>query len=205
MISKGLKRLNSITYPRKKILFLGYDQNETIIIENLIKNNCEVWHTKEKILKPFDKFDFVISYGYRYLLKNEIIDTLKIPIINLHISYLPWNRGAHPNFWSFYDKSISGVTIHLIDEGVDTGPILFQKIIDFSESENTFRKTYKRLHDEIEKLFLDNMEKIILKNYETYPQKGLGTFHLKTDLPNSFRGWDTIIDKEIKRLKDLKK
>ena len=125
-----------------------------------------------------------------------------MPIINLHISYLPWNRGAHPNFWSFYDKSVSGVTIHLIDEGVDTGPILFQKIIDFSESENTFRMTYERLNYEIEKLFLNNMEKIISKNYETYPQNGLGSFHLKKDLPISFRGWDTIIDKEIKRLKD---
>ncbi len=204
-MSQGINRLNSIISPRKKILFLGYDQNETIIIEKLINSNCEVWHTKEKILKPLYNYDSVISYGYRHILKNEIIDSLKTPIINLHISYLPLNRGAHPNFWSFYDKSISGVTIHLIDEGVDTGPILFQKIIDFDESENTFRKTYKRLNDEIEKLFLKNMENIISKNYKTYPQKGLGTFHLKTDLPYSFRGWDTIINEEIKRLKDLKK
>ncbi len=203
MITEGLKKLNTINNPRKKILFLGFDQNETLIIEELIKSNCEVWHTKAKIQSPFyKKYDFVISYGYRYLLRKDIIESLNVPIINLHISYLPWNRGAHPNFWSFYDKSVSGVTIHLIDEGVDTGPILFQKIIDFSESENTFRMTYERLNYEIEKLFLNNMEKIISKNYETYPQNGLGSFHLKKDLPISFRGWDTIIDKEIKRLKD---
>ncbi len=62
----------------------------------------------------------------------------KISIINLHISFLPWNRGAHPNFWSFYDDTPKGVTIHLIDEGIDTGAIIYQKEITFDRNEKTF-------------------------------------------------------------------
>ena len=38
----------------------------------------------------------------------------------MHISYLPFNRGAHPNYWSFKDNSPKGVTIHFIDNGIDT-------------------------------------------------------------------------------------
>ncbi|MCL0081308.1 hypothetical protein M1N64_03665 [Peptococcaceae bacterium] len=41
--------------------------------------------------------------------------------INLHISFLPWNRGADPNFWSFIENAPVGVSIHYLDEGIDTG------------------------------------------------------------------------------------
>ena len=76
--------------------------------------------------------------------------------INLHISYLPFNRGAHPNFWSFVDNSPKGVTIHEIDEGLDTGPIIHQKKLSFNikkKESDTFFKTYKILNNEIQKLF----------------------------------------------------
>jgi len=41
--------------------------------------------------------DFIISYGYRHLLPQEVIDEFPGRAINLHISMLPWNRGADPN------------------------------------------------------------------------------------------------------------
>ena len=71
--------------------------------------------------------DLIVSFGYRHILRSDFINKCGCPIANLHISYLPFNRGAHPNFWSFYDDTPSGVSIYLIDEGIDTGPILFQK------------------------------------------------------------------------------
>lgn len=86
-----------------------------------------------------------------------------MPIINLHISYLPGNRGAHPNFWSFYDETPSRVSIHLIDTGIDTGPILFQKYVDFNQDEKAFSQTYKKLVIEIEKLFIENIQKEIAR------------------------------------------
>ena len=48
-----------------------------------------------------NSFDFIVSYGYRHILSKNILDLLPNKIINLHISYLPYNRGADPNFWSF--------------------------------------------------------------------------------------------------------
>ena len=45
------------------------------------------------------------------------------------MSFLPYNRGSHPNFWSFIDDTPKGITIHEIDEGADTGNIVFQKKI----------------------------------------------------------------------------
>ena len=52
------------------------------------------------------------------------------------MSYLPYNRGAHPNFWSFVNNTVKGVTIHEIDQGIDTGKIILQKSIKFDLKKN---------------------------------------------------------------------
>ena len=127
-------RINEIEKPTKKILFLGYNQSQTKLIDALVANNCIVDHTEEKI-EATKGYDCVVSYGYRHILKQNVIDGFDCPIFNLHISYLPYNRGAHPNFWSFYDNTPSGVTIHLIDSGVDTGQIVKQKYVNFQQSD----------------------------------------------------------------------
>ena len=93
-----------------------------------------------------------------------LVNNCGCPIINLHLSYLPFNRGAHPNFWSFYENTPSGVSIHLIDAGIDSGPILFQKEIKF-KNEITFIQTYNRLFIEMENLFILNIDLILQKKW----------------------------------------
>jgi len=188
--------------PTKRVLFLGYTSDQTKIIDDLINANCEVWHTQEKIETTLG-FDFVITYGYRQVLKNSIIESSDAPIINLHISYLPWNRGAHPNFWSFFDCTPSGVSIHLIDEGVDTGPILYQRYVNFSKDQTTFSQTYKQLILEVEMLFKENLKEIISGSYNPLIQRRKGTYHKAADLPNEFSGWDSNIQDEVRRVDSL--
>ena len=136
--------VNQILKPIIRVLFLGYNEQQTEIITRLMERNCKVWHAQDQI-DSIDGYDLVISFGYRHILSKEVIGSGNAPMVNLHSSYLPWNRGAHPNFWSFYDDTPSGVSIHLIDEGVDTGPILYQKYVDISGEDKTFSQTYKKL------------------------------------------------------------
>ena len=192
-------RLNESSPDGVKVLFLGYRQDQTGIMEGLIKKGCEVWHAENKI-QTTAGFDLVVSFGFRHILKQDVIKSSPAPIINLHISYLPYNRGAHPNFWSFFEGTPSGVSIHLIDEGIDTGPILFQRYVNFSSEEKTFAQTYQRLIREIETLFLENIDVIVSKSFEPRPQRGRGTYHRLADLPREFAGWDSVIDAEISRL-----
>jgi len=184
-----------------KITFLGYSKNVTRLIYELEQRNCLVQYFERKVdLSDIQNSDLIVSYGYSYILKSDFIDNCGCPIINLHIAYLPYNKGAHPNFWSFYDGTPSGVSIHLIDSGIDTGPILYQKKVKFYQ-EKTFVDTYKRLKKEIEDLFIENIQFIIKKEWTERKQVGKGTLHYIKDLPKEFRGWDTLIDYEIKRLK----
>jgi methionyl-tRNA formyltransferase len=194
-------QLNFIKNPASRILFLGYSQKETILIKKLIDANCEVFHTSHKI-KKIAGFDLVVSYGYRHILPEIIIQSSSAPIINLHASYLPWNRGAYPNFWAHYDQTPSGVSIHLIDEGIDTGPIIYQKMLFFDTKKITFIQSYNYLKSELEFLFIDNIDNIIRNNFIATPQILQGTHHNKLDLPADFLGWDKIISEEILRLKN---
>lgn len=183
----------------KRVLFLGYTREQTTLVDELVNSNCEVWHTQEKI-QSTEGFDFVISFGYQHILMKSIIESSKAPIINLHISYLPWNRGAHPNFWSFFDCTPSGVSIHLIDEGVDTGPILYQRYVNFVKEQTTFSLTYKQLILEIESLFRENPPSIIAGNYKPMAQRRQGSYHKVADLPSEFSCWDSNIQDEVRRI-----
>jgi methionyl-tRNA formyltransferase len=187
----------------KKILFLGYTQKETSLIDYLINSKNEIWFNDDPI-EFLNGYDLIISYGYRHIISGQAIASANCPIINLHISYLPWNRGAHPNFWSFYDETPSGVSIHRIDAGIDTGPTLFQKKLHFNKKKYTFSDSYKILRIEIENLFKLNFEKILSGNYSLKYQKESGTFHKKSDLPCEFRGWNENIYEEIDRLHNIK-
>ena len=194
-----MKRYNEIENPTKRILFLGYSESQTKIIDALITNNCLVDYTDDKI-EPVAGYDYVISYGYRHILKQNVIDGFGCPIFNLHISYLPYNRGANPNFWSFYDNTPSGVTIHLIDGGVDTGPIVMQQYVNFSKSDDTFAKTYTVLVERIESLFLEFLPLLITDDWKARKQRGVGTHYYVRDLPLNLSGWNSNIEEELERL-----
>lgn len=202
---KNINSLRLVNSKKKdsicKLLFLGYSEVNTALIKKLTEYNCEVWHTSEKITSS-EGFDIVVSYGYRHILSKDFINKSKAPVINLHISYLPWNRGAHPNFWSFYESTPCGVTIHLIDEGIDTGAIIYQKEIVFDAKINTFSETYLQLKREIEKLFLANINSIINKTFPLKIQSGGGSYHSASDLPENFQGWGSNIKDEISRLQN---
>jgi len=194
---------NKFKKDKKSILFLGYDKKQSSIISFLEKKGCFVENKKTK-LSEITNHDFIISFGYKHIIEKEILEKLKVPVINLHISYLPWNRGSHPNFWSFYESTPSGVTIHEIDNGVDTGSIIFQKLLKFNTKKLTFEESYKKLIFEIEELFKSNIDLILNKNYKTKAQIGKGSHHKTKDLPKEFSGWDSNIYNEINRLWNIK-
>jgi methionyl-tRNA formyltransferase len=184
----------------KNVLFLGSGEQQSIIVEQLKIKGCNVFQIDTKISEIENQIDLVISFGYRYILDKSLLKTSKIPKINLHISYLPWNRGAHPNFWSFWDNTPSGVSIHIIDSGIDTGPILYQKQVIIDPKIESFSSSYQKLNSEILSLFLANLDSILRCKFVEIPQRGRGSFHYQRALPKDFSGWESNIESEITRL-----
>ena len=114
-----------------KVLLLSPYENG---IQNFIESKGDIVYKTSGLvsiaLLVKQQIDFIVSYGYQYRLSKRVLDQINYRAINLHISYLPWNRGADPNLWSAVEDTPKGVTIHYIDDGFDTGDILFQKAIN---------------------------------------------------------------------------
>jgi len=161
--------------PKKICLLLGKSVETFKLKKAILRKKWQVICKNKKLtLKDIKNIDLVITFNYRFVMKKNILKNLKRPAINLHISYLPYNKGCHPNFWSFVENTPKGVTIHEIEQGLDTGPIICQKKIffDYDKKKNdNFFKTNNILLFEIQKLFLNKINQILKQTYVAKKQK----------------------------------
>jgi methionyl-tRNA formyltransferase len=103
--------------------------------------------------------EIIISSGFEHKVPEEIIEVPAQGIVNLHPSFLPYNRGSHPNVWSIIDDKPAGVSIHYMVEEIDEGPIIDRKEVRVEPSD-TAGKLYNRLQNEMFELFKENWSDI---------------------------------------------
>ena len=185
--------------PEGSVLFLTNNSN-TLPLLTWIGERTNVCHYSGALtLSMLHRLNprIVVSFNYAYIIKEDILDLLTGRIVNLHISYLPWNRGSSPNVWSFVDDTPKGVTIHVLERGLDTGAIIAQRAIAFDEREDTLATSYQKLMDAIIALFKEHWGRILSGNYEAKSQQGEGSYHTKKDLEMFLAGrqlaWDMTI------------
>lgn len=83
------------------------------------------------------KIDFILLAGYMRILSPEFVRTWPWKIINIHPSLLPKYPGAHAIKDAFEAKEKeTGVTIHFVDEGVDSGPIILQRRVPIKPTDS---------------------------------------------------------------------
>lgn len=124
---------------------------------------------------------FVLSFNYRHIVKADVIERVRGRIANVHCSVLPYNKGASPNFFSYYENTPKGVTVHEMSSGLDEGDILLQKQLDLGEDE-TFSSSYCKLAEAAMALLRDNWVELKSGNCDARPQEGTGSYHTLADL-----------------------
>ena len=167
------------------ILFLTNNDNTEDLYQWLKGTEEKVYKIQNKItLEMIQQLEpsFIVSFNYRHLIGKDILDAMPGRVINLHTSYLPYNRGSSPNFFSFMDNTPKGVTIHLMAEKLDAGDILCQKELFFDENKESFASTYDELLTEIKTLFKENWESIKAGKITPKKQEGEGTYHRMKEL-----------------------
>ena len=110
--------------------------------------------------------DIAVSYCYRHILKPETLAGYS-GCVNLHNGYLPYGRGAQPLFFSVVYGEPCGVTVHWMDAGLDTGPIIAQKKTELYDG-LTFRQAYEQQHRVLRELFYQHWQ---------YIKDTCGTYH----------------------------
>jgi phosphoribosylglycinamide formyltransferase-1 len=117
--------------------------NSTVITSH-DKTRREFDQSVLKLLKELN-IEIVVLAGFMRILTPEFIDTYRNRILNIHPSLLPSFPGANAHRDAIkYGAKVSGCTAHLVDEGIDSGPIIMQTSITLSDGE-----TEKSLADKI--------------------------------------------------------
>ena len=143
--------------------------NEIYQIKNLIYLSLEY----DKIIKPVN-----------FLTKH---------LFNFHFSLLPKYKGCHVCYLTLRNgEKESGVTLHLIDSGIDTGKIIDQKkfLIDVNL---TAQELYEKLMENAYKLFVSKIDDLINNDYNPYEQKPGGSYNNKASVSYS----DIKIDRHV--------
>lgn len=88
------------------------------------------------ILKEINP-DIVVVNGTR-IISEKVLNAVNVIFINIHAGITPKYRGVHGAYWAVAKNDIAhaGVTVHLVDKGIDTGGILFQELISITEKDN---------------------------------------------------------------------
>ncbi len=103
---------------------------KTFIIENKgLPSRREHEIEIEKIIDNL-KPDFIVMAGYMRILSEEFVRKYKWKIINIHPALLPSFPGVEAQRQALeYGVKFSGCTVHFVDEGVDSGPIILQRVV----------------------------------------------------------------------------
>jgi phosphoribosylglycinamide formyltransferase 1 len=97
--------------------------------------------------------ELVILAGYMLLAGPELVEAFRGHILNIHPALLPSFPGTHgvPDALA-YGAKVSGVTVHFVDEGLDTGPVILQEAVKVREDDGA-ESLHQRIHEVEYKLY----------------------------------------------------
>ena len=138
----------------------------TFVVEPAMFSDTQSWAKKlEENISHYNP-DLIVLAGFMKILPSSFVHTFAPRIINIHPSLLPSFPGAHAVREALASGAKeTGTTIHIVDEGVDTGPILGQQSLAVLPSDDE-----ASLHERIKvlerKLLVETIESLALKQLD---------------------------------------
>ncbi|WP_028351349.1 formyltransferase family protein [Bradyrhizobium murdochi] len=127
-------------------------------------------------------FDLGLLAWWPKIIRRPLISLTRRGFINTHPSLLPHGRGKHYNFWSIVDRVPFGVSLHMVDEGVDSGDIVAQLEVPY-DWEDTGGSLYRKAREAVLQLVQATYPKLRCLDFEAWPQDlAAGTFHRGSEL-----------------------
>ncbi|WP_086478543.1 formyl transferase [Arenibacter amylolyticus] len=124
---------NSIINIRLKELNLDLTDIPDEVLINVGLVNSETTINTIQNLNP----DIIIVNGTS-IISTKVLEATNAIFINTHVGITPEYRGVHGGYWALRnnDKKNFGVTVHIVDKGIDTGSILYQDITEVKKGDN---------------------------------------------------------------------
>lgn len=127
------------------------------------KNFADKKEYEEAVLKVLEEYniDFVILAGYMRLVGEVLLSRYEGKMINIHPSLLPAFKGKDAIAMALdYGVKYTGVTIHWVDSGMDTGKIIAQEIVKIENGE-TYETLAQKIHKVEHKLYPQTVDKLL--------------------------------------------
>lgn len=110
-------------------------------------------HLRDRV-RSYDP-DLVVTSGFMRILSEEFLQTVGAPVVNTHPALLPSFPGAHGVRDAMrHGVKITGCTVHQVDSGVDTGPILAQAAVEV-RPDDTAESLHERIKVQERRLLLE--------------------------------------------------
>lgn len=159
-----------------EIALLVCDKSNAKAVERAEKNNIEVFQFLPKSYEnkaAFEKeilaklqalgVEWIALAGYMRLIGETLLRAYEGRIINIHPSLLPSFPGKGAIEQAFEARvKVTGVTIHFVDEGMDTGPIIAQAPV-FIDENDSIDDVRVKIQKEEHKLYPEVLEKVMNK------------------------------------------
>jgi phosphoribosylglycinamide formyltransferase-1 len=125
-------------------------KKHNIQVEIIDHNNYKTREEYEKhiieVLDPY-KLNLIVLAGFMRILSTVFVRAYKNKIVNIHPALLPSFPGINAGRQALeYGVKYTGVTVHFVDEGVDTGPIILQSVVEI-EDEDTEDTLLEKIHE----------------------------------------------------------
>jgi len=110
--------------------------------------------------------DLVVSAGFMKILGPELLRRFPDRVLNTHPALLPAFPGAHPVRDTLaYGAKVTGVTVHLVDAGVDSGPVVAQAVVPVQPGD-TEQSLHARIKAVERPLLVDTVGRMIRQGYD---------------------------------------
>ncbi len=129
-------------------------------------------HNSRELAKYVHKLnpEVIFSLQAPYIFREDVLELPSRGCFNIHFSLLPAYRGCYPGIWAIIrGEEQTGVTLHKMDKGIDTGPTIAQSIIKIEDAD-TGRSLYDKCTAYAVHLFRDNYKSILDGNFTLHPQ-----------------------------------
>lgn len=134
---------------------------------------------EEELLKNLDGVDLVVLAGFMRILSPDFVRRYEGRLMNIHPSLLPAFPGAHAHRDVLaYGVKISGCTVHFVDEGTDSGPIILQAAVEVRDDDTEETLSARVLEQEhiiypkAIKLFVEGKLKIVGRHVKILKDEG---------------------------------
>lgn len=138
----------------------AYARSQNIPVWEIKTPNSKKFREELKSLEP----DLIINQS-QSIIKKELLNIPRIGVLNRHNAMLPKNRGRLTPFWVLYkQEKETGVSIHFVEEGIDSGDIVVQKKFPIT-SKDTFKSIVKKNYELAPKAMVEAIEILEKGNY----------------------------------------